>query len=398
MKAPDLARDALWLGPLAPRLIACGLAAGALGIGAGGVAGFGDRAGLAHAWLLDACFVLTLVLGALAFVLIQHLARAGWSVVVRRLAEGVAMGAPLCALLLLPLLLVLPDLYPWADPAVVAHSPILQAKRGWLAVPFFSARLVAYLAVWIGLALYLFRRSTGQDGTKDPAATLALQRMSAPGMALFALSATFAAFDLLMSLQPEWSSTIFGVYVFAGSLVAFLALLALATRALQAAGRIRLAVTPEHSHDLGKLLFGFSVFWAYIAFSQYMLIWYANLPEETSFYRIRLAGGWEHVSLALLLGHFVVPFFVLISRHPKRRPGWLALAAAWLLAMHWLDLFWLVKPALSPERATVSVPDLAFAAGMLGLLLAAVVLVLRRHPLVPVGDPRLAESLSFENV
>lgn len=397
MKAPDLTRDALTLDSLATKLALGGAALGLLGLGAGFLLADSPRSLLA-AWLLNVFFVLSLVLGGLVFVLIQHLTRAGWSVVLRRLAEGLAMGAPLAGLLILPLLFGLRHLYPWADPAVVAQSPLLQAKQGYLSVPFFSVRVVGYLAIWVGLAWFLFRRSVRQDADGDPAHTIALQTWSAPGVALFAVTTTFASFDLLMSLEPEWYSTIFGVYVFAGAFVAALASLILVVRGLQATGRLRLAVTPEHTHDLGKLLFGFTIFWAYIAFSQYMLYWYANIPEETVFYRTRMSGGWEWIGLTLLLGHFALPLVLLISRHPKRRPGLLALAAAWLLLMHWFDLLWLVGPAVHPEGLQVTAAEVALGVGMLGLLLAWLALVFRRVSLVPVRDPRLPESLTFENV
>ncbi|MFH1466300.1 MAG: quinol:cytochrome C oxidoreductase [Pseudomonadota bacterium] len=397
MKAPDLSRDVLILGPLANRLLIGGGLVGVLGLVAG-VLLAADAQALLAAWLLNSFFVLSLVLGGLVFVLIQHLTRAGWSVVVRRLAEGLAMGAPLAALLILPLLFGLGHLYPWADPARVAEEPLVQAKLGYLNAPFFTARVVGYLAIWTGLGWFLFRRSVRQDADGDPRHTLTLQTWSAPGVVLFTLTTTFAGFDLLMSLEPAWYSTIFGVYVFAGALVAALATMILMIRGLQATGRLRLAITPEHLHDLGKLLFGFTIFWAYIAFSQYMLYWYANLPEETVFYRTRMAGGWEWVGLALLVGHFALPLLLLISRHPKRRPILLALGAAWLLGMHWVDLLWLVGPAVHPEALQVTAPEVALGVGMSGLLVAWLALVLRRVALVPVRDPRLPESLTFENV
>ena len=401
MRAPDISHDNLHLGPLAAKVMTIAGVVGVLGLAAGIIQGLVIESELAvffHGWLINSFYVLTLVLGALIFVIIQHLTRAGWSVVVRRVAEGVAMVAPLVALLALPLLAGTHALYEWTDPEVVAHSPLLQAKSGYLDTTFFVARFLLYFAVWIGLAFFFFRKSTGQDRTGDVAATHAMQKWAAPGAVLFVFTITFAGFDLLMSLHPEWYSTIFGVYIFAGSFVAFFAFAIVVIRLLQAAGRVRVAITPEHYHDLGKLMFGFTVFWAYIAYSQYMLIWYANLPEETIFFRVRSEGGWEWVSLALLFGHFVLPFIALISRHPKRRPTVLAIAACWMLVMHWIDIFWLVKPALSPEAFSISLLDVSLGVGMVGLFVAALAFVLRRHALIPVKDPRLAESLAFENV
>ena len=401
MRAPDISHDNLHLGPLAAKIMVFAGVLGVLGLGAGIAQGLmmeSDPAVFFHGWLINSFYVLTLVLGALIFVIIQHLTRAGWSVVVRRMAEGIAMVAPLVALLALPLLLGVSTLYEWSHADVVAHSPLLQAKSGYLHGGFFMIRFVVYFLVWIGLAFFFFRRSTAQDVSGDVAHTHAMQRFAAPGVVLFGLTITFASFDLLMSLHPEWYSTIFGVYIFAGSFVAFFAFAILCIRLLQATGRVRIAITPEHYHDMGKLMFGFTVFWAYIAFSQFMLIWYANIPEETIFFRVRSEGGWEWVSLLLLFGHFVLPFVALISRHPKRRPTVLAITAAWMLLMHWVDIFWLVKPALSPEAFSFSLVDATLGLGMVSLFVAALAFVLRRHPLIPVKDPRLAESLAFENV
>jgi len=374
---------------------------GVLGLAAGIAQGLvmeSDATVFFHGWLINSFYVTTLVLGALIFVIIQHLTRAGWSVVVRRVAESIAMVAPLAALLLLPLLAGTGALWAWAQPDAVAANTLLQAKQGYLNTGFFVARFVGYLVVWVGLAFFFYRRSTAQDATGDVAHTHAMQKWAAPSVVLFGLTITFAGFDLLMTLHPDWYSTIFGVYIFAGSFVAFFAFAILTIRLLQVSGRVRIAITPEHFHDMGKLMFGFTVFWAYIGFSQFMLIWYANMPESTHFFRLRTANGWEWVSLLLLFGHFILPFIALISRHPKRRPAVLAIAAGWMLLMHWVDLFWLVKPALSPDGFAISLLDITLAFGMLGLFVAALAFVLRRHALIPVKDPRLRESLAFENV
>ena len=401
MRAQDISNDTLHLGPLAGKVMAVAGTIGVLGLAAGIAQGLlmePDSAVFFHGWLINSFYVLTLVLGALIFVIIQHLTRAGWSVAVRRVAEGMAMVAPMVALLTLPLLAGTHSLYEWTHADAVAHSPLLQAKQGYLNTSFFVARFVGYFVVWVGLAAFFFRRSTAQDSSGDVALTHSMQKWAAPSVVLFGLTITFAGFDLLMSLHPEWYSTIFGVYIFSGSFVAFFAFAIVTIRLLQATGRVRIAITPEHFHDLGKLMFGFTVFWAYIAFSQYMLIWYANIPEETIFFRVRSEGGWEWVSLLLLFGHFVLPFVALISRHPKRRPTVLAVAAGWMLLMHWVDIFWLVKPALSPDGFSISLLDATLGLGMVGLFVAALAFVLRRHPLIPIKDPRLAESLAFENV
>jgi hypothetical protein len=352
---------------------------------------------LLFAYLLDFAYLLTLSLGALYFVMLHHLTHAGWSVVVRRIAEGLAAALPALLLLFIPVALGLRVLYPWARPEVLASDPVLQHKAAYLNPAFFLVRCVFYLVVWSVLARYFVSRSLAQDRSGEPALTLRMQARSAPAMIAFALTVTFAAFDLLMSLEPRWYSTIFGVYVFAGAVVGIYALLPLLAYGLQTRGLLPRAVTVEHYHDMGKLLFGFIVFWAYIGFSQYMLIWYANIPEETSWLFRRQHHGWGVVGLVLVFGHFVLPFVALISRAIKRRPKALAIAAAWMLVMHWVDLYWVVMPAVSPSSAVPHLLDVTLLIGLGGLWLAAAARAMRTHSLLPERDPRLAESLAFEN-
>ena len=358
----------------------------------------GERGALLRAYLVDYAFCLSLALGALFFVLLQHLTRAGWSVAVRRLAEVVAATLPALALMGLPLLLATRTLYEWFAPGQLsaAEGQAVLEKSAYLNAGFFVFRYVACFAVLGLLAWYYLRMSVRQDRTGDAGVTRRLQWLSAPAMVLFAFALTVLAIDLLMSRWPLWYSTIFGVYYFAGCVVGSLALLILMAVWLQAAGRLRDIITVDHYHDLGKLLFAFVVFWAYIAFSQYMLIWYGNMPEETVWLASRQSHGWAFIGLALLLGHFLLPFLALLSRVPKRRQGWLAAAAVWLLLMHWLDVYYLVVPHGGTPLA-FGLPDLAGALGVGGLFVAALGGRLGQQSLVAERDPRLAESLSFEN-
>ena len=352
---------------------------------------------LLETYLVSFAFFLSISLGGLFFVLLQHCTRAGWSVVVRRVSEAVASNVLLMAVLVIPVLLGMNHLYHWSDTAAAAHDPILAAKAGFLNPSFFVIRVAIYFAIWISLAGFLFRTSVAQDRTGDPSLTRRMEKLSAPGMILFALSINFAAFDLLMSLDPHWFSTIFGVYYFAASVVAFFAVMPKILVALQTQGLLKNAVTVEHYHDFGKLLFGFVVFWAYIAFSQYMLIWYANVPEETEWFLKRQTGEWTTVSLILIFGHFLIPFLLLVSRFVKRRPMLLAITGGFVAAMCWVDIYWLVIPEFSPGVARFGLLDVLCFLGMSGLFSAALVLRLRRVSLVPEKDPRLAESLAFEN-
>ncbi|MFB3785444.1 MAG: quinol:cytochrome C oxidoreductase [bacterium] len=350
-----------------------------------------------HSYLVSYTFYISLSLGALFFVALHHISRAGWSVVVRRLAELMGANMLLLAVLFLPILAGLGNLYPWSHTGVAGEDPLLAWKSPYLNVVFFLARSVLYFAIWSGLAYYLLSRSLEQDESGDINLTLRLERMSAPALLLLGLTVTFAAFDWLMSLDPHWYSTIYGVYYFGGSMLGFYAFLTLAVYGLQRTGRLTHTITVEHYHDLGKWLLAFTLFWAYIAFSQYMLMWYGNIPEETGWFLRRQSGGWGWVGLILIFGHFVIPFCGLLSRYPKRRKPFLAFWAVWILAMHWIDLYWLVMPEFSPPGVPLHLVDFGCLAGLGGLYLANLAWLARGRSLVPVKDPRLGESLTFEN-
>ncbi len=348
-------------------------------------------------YLVAYAFFLSIAVGALFFVLIQHVTRAGWSVVIRRLPEALGANFGLLAVLFLPILLGLPRLYRWAG---AVHDHHVERKAAYLNLPFFTVRWVVYFAVWGITGWLLYRRSVLQDSTGETRLTLGLERISAIAMIPAALVTTFAAFDLLMSLDPLWFSTIFGVYFWSGGFLALLALLPLLVIGLQRSGRLNAAVTVEHYHDMGKLIFAFTIFWAYIAFSQYMLIWYGNIPEETTWFLRRQTGGWTVFGVALIVFHFAVPFFGLIARRAKRRLPWLATMAILLLVMHWVDLYWVAIPEFDPQsgRVPLHLADLAAMALVGGLFLWGAARRLAGVPLLPQRDPRLAESLAFENV
>jgi hypothetical protein len=362
---------------------------------ASGVEGGWDYA--LQTYLVSFAYFLSLSLGALFFVMLQHVTRAGWSVVVRRIAEVVAANVWLMVILAVPIVLGIEHLYHWAEPGAADHDPLIAAKVGFLNSSFFMTRLAVYFAVWCVLAWFFYRTSKAQDGNGDPALTRRMEVLSAPGIVVFALSINFAAFDLLMSLDPHWFSTIFGVYYFAASVLLFFAVMPKILVWLQTKGLLRNAVTVEHYHDIGKFMFAFTVFWAYIAFSQYMLIWYGNIPEETEWFLKRQTGEWTTISLALLFGHFVLPFLLLISRHVKRRPLPLAIIGVFVAIMCWVDMYWLVIPEFSPGLARIGLLDLTVYLGISGLYSAVLIWRLGRASLVPENDPRLTESLAFEN-
>jgi hypothetical protein len=362
------------------------------------VLGAGDRAQLFHSYLLSWFFFTTLGLGGLFFVLLQHLTRAGWSVVVRRLAEACAATLPALAVLAVPLAFGLHDLYHWTHAEAVAGDPVLAHKAPWLDERFFLLRSAFYLLAWSWLAWWFRRQSQRQDEMGALALTRRMQTASAPAMVVFGITLTLASFDWIMSLAPHWYSTVFGVYIFAGVAIAAFATLILLALLLERSGQLAGVVSVEHFHDLGKLLFGFVVFWAYIAFSQFMLIWYANMPEETGWFAARWTAEWRPVSLALAVVHFAVPFFLLLLRDLKRHRRGLAAAAVWMLAVHWLDLYWLVMPTHYSEGPRLHLLGGLSLLGVGAAFVAALAWALRDRALVPVADPRLAESLSFENV
>src|SRR5215207_8077881 len=380
------------------RLPVMGAACALLGAVACAILGAANPKQFFFSWLVSFLFFLSLALGALFFVLIQYAAQGEWGIVLRRIGETIFATLPVMAALFLPVLLGLQDLYLWTVPGAAEHDALLRWKAPYLNVPFFLVRAALYFGSWSFIALLYYRGSRGQDVTGDPRVSARLRRLAGPAIIVLALTQTFASVDWIMSLTPHWYSTIFGVYFFAGSLVGFIALLSVVSVAMRRAGLLDTVITAEHLHDIGKLLFGFTAFWAYIAFSQFFLMWYANMPEETIWFKARMTGSWMQASLFLMAGHFVAPFFYLMGRTVKRKGVTLAAGGAWLLAMHFVDLYWQIMPTLHPEGLRPSALDLAALLTVGGCFVAAVSWLMRRQALVPLRDPRLAESLAFENV
>jgi hypothetical protein len=372
-------------------------AAGLLGAVVCGVLGAGNPKQFFYSWLVSFLFFLSLALGGLFFVLIQYASQGGWGIVVRRIGETTFTTIPVMAALFVPLLFGLHDLFEWTHADVAAQDALLQWKAPYLNVPFFLIRAAVYFAVWSFIAFLYYRGSRRQDATGDPAVSARLRRLAGPAIIVLAITQTFASIDWIMSLTPHWYSTMFGVYFFSGSFVGFIALLSVLAVAIRRAGLLETVISPEHLHDIGKFLFAFTCFWAYIAFSQFFLVWYANLPEETVWFKARLEGSWKAVSVLLIVGHFVAPFLYLMGRDVKRNGVTLAAGGAWLLVMHFVDLYWQVMPTLHPEGVRPSVLDVAAFVAVGGFFVAAASWLMRRQALVPLGDPRLAESLAFEN-
>jgi len=343
-------------------------------------------------WLVWMLMLMSAGLGALFLVGLEHLTSARWSVPLRRTAERVAglvvpaSGAALLALFSLKVL------YPWARPEA-AGLPLVAAKAAWLNIPFFAARVAACAALWLWSWRMLAGDSLEQDQSRDAAVTVRARRFAPLLMAIVALTVTLAAFDWISSLEPEWYSDVIGVYLFSGMFLAGLAVVTLAVIRLIEAGRLP-DVRYDHVYSLGGWLFAFTVFWSYIAFAQYLLMWYANLPEEVVWYQQRTAGPWRGVALALAVFHFVIPFFALIPRDAKGDLRRLRRVAILVLGAHFLDLYWLVFPVLGGVPL-FSWPELGFACFFLGVALLWLRRAMRQGEDMPVGDPFLAEGLAF---
>jgi hypothetical protein len=376
------------------------LALGVAGLGASGYAIFagGDKLTALTSYLVAFMFVATVGVGCMFFAMLQHLVGARWSVAIRRIAEN--FGAPLWLLipLFIPIALNVPTLFhEWAGPGPLEE--IVKAKVAYLNQPFFFIRAAFYLVSWAVLGYVVYKRSVELDKDGDPNLVLRLRRMAPPGVLVFGVTLTFAGFDWMMSLDPTWASTMFGVYTFAGTFLSALSTVALTGRLLHQFGYLKGVVNEEHFHDIGKFMFGFIVFWAYIAFSQFFLIWYANIPEETLWFRKHWTyedHDWSTVGWALIGLQFLLPFFAILSRHAKRNAAIMIPVAALLIVMHYVDLFWVVMP-LFRKVASFEWTDAAALCGVAGIYLGLVVRTFGAAPLVPVKDPFLPDSLEYDN-
>ena len=369
-----------------------------------------------HALLVGGLIALGFPLGALGFSMILHAVNAGWWVLLRKQFENVFslwwVGSLfVVAVFLLQSIFVglghgeaaagaevahhAPYLWPWMDSAYVAGDALYEHKSPFLNVPFFLIRMVLYFVVWGGLVAFFLSQAREQEETGDWRPTLRMGRGSCVGLLLFAITTAFAAYDWVMALDFHWFSTMFGVWFFAANTVAALALLSLIFVLVRTFGRAHGAITNEHLHDMGKLVFGFTVFWAYISFSQYFLIWYANIPEETMWFNIRRA-EWTWLSWVLPICHFIAPFLLLIPR-PARRSGlMLGFVSAWIIVVHMLDVFWYVRPQVREVNHFTAIDVV----GVLGptLVLGGLLMIrIATRPLIPRNDPRQDEALAHKN-
>lgn len=376
-----------------PTLLMLGAAAGLVGSAAGA---FLNPKQFAFSWLFAFTYFFTISAGALFWVLVHHAVDAEWSVVVRRVLEHVANLIPVTAILFVPTLFFAPMLWKWWT-LHPGQDALLDMKSAYLNQPFFLVR-AAFFFVALSTLAYLMRKySSSQDQDGAAVHTFKMRRVAFAGIPLFAVSLTFGAFDWLMGLDYTWFSTMWGVYIFAGCAGSAMSLLVLLITALLSLGYLRGVITKEHYHIMGKLMLAFTVFWAYIGFSQYMLIWYSNIPEETSYFIRRNVGTWNALSTFLVVGRFFLPFPILLLQATKRHPKWLCLVACWILFMQMVDIYIIVMPMLHQTGVAPSWIDLVSILGI-GCTLALVLLkALGSRSLFPVRDPRLLESIALTN-
>jgi hypothetical protein len=374
---------------------------GALGLAVCAVGVATTPAAFFRGYLFGYVFFAGLTIGSMAVIMLNHLTGGAWGIPIRRLLESATRTLPLVAVLFLPIAFGLRSLYPWARAEEVARDPVLQAKHAYLNAPFFFARTVFYFAVWMGFAYFLNRWSLDQDRGGVRGVNRRLQLLSAAGLVAYGLTVTFMSIDWVMSLEPHWFSTMYGVLYIAGQALNALAFITAALILLARYEPFAGYVTSNHFHDLGKLLLAFVMFWAYVAFSQYLIIWAGNLPEEIPWYLRRLNGGWGWVGVALIVFHFALPFLLLLPEGANRNPRILAPVAALVVLMRFVDVYWLVRPSFtetgtSPRSVHFQLHwlDVAAPIGIGGIWLAVFLAQLKRRPLLPINDPDYSEALA----
>jgi hypothetical protein len=351
-----------------------------------------DQSRTWHGFLTSYMYWTNLALGGLFFAAIQHIAKAGWSVNIRRIAESFTAFLPVAAVGAVVLLVASGSLYSWLDPKVVETDAIIKGKSAYLNGPFFIVRTVVFIGLWLFFSKLIVGNSLKQDVDGDAKWTLKNVPTSIAFLLVFAISYSLFTVDVLMSLQPHWFSTIWGIYNFAGLFQSFLAMFIIFVVYSMKKGWLKGLVSEDHLHDLGKFLKGFTVFMAYIGFSQFILIWYANLPEETIFYLARSNGWWMAITFSLLIFKFAVPFLLLLPRWAKRTPSHLVMVSVLILVMQYVDIHWMVYPNLDPYSPKFAWQEIGSFLMFGGLFLWSVTNFLSKNKLVPVKDPRIEES------
>jgi hypothetical protein len=351
-----------------------------------------------QSYLMGYVYWFALAGGSLGLLLLHHLVSGRWGFVIQRPLEAGVRTLPLMALLFVPLLFGMHDLYEWTHKDVVAHDHVLQQKAAYLNEPFFMARTAGYFFIWIVLGTLLTRWSCKQDETQDEHLTGRIRRLAGPGLILYGLTVSFASFDWLMSLDPHWFSTIYGALFIVGQGLATLSFMALLNHFLVKEKPLSQVVTPQQFHDVGNLMFAFTILWAYMSIGQYIIIWSGNLPEETEWFLARTLGTWPWVAMLLAVLHFGVPFFLLLMKSNKRRSNVLARIAVLILVMRVVDFYWLIAPRFHEEGVALHWLDFAAPVAIGGIWLGAFLGFLRKHALLPLHEPRFKHILPGSDV
>lgn len=364
------------------------LVAGGAAIALGAVTATSDATQFFRSYLLAYLYWVSIALGCLGIVMLHHLVGGGWGLMIRRLLESATRTLLPLAALFVPLLFGLSRLYLWAQPSSVAADPVLIKKQSYLNPQFFTVRAAIYFGAWILLAFLLNRWSAEQDRTASPATQKRLSAMSGPGMVVYGLTISLAAVDWILSLEPHWFSTVYGMLFMVVQALTAMSFIIIVVMLLSGDEPLRSLASPGKFHDLGNLLFAFVMLWAYLCFAQFLIIWSGNLREEIPWYVARTTGGWEAVALLLVFFHFAVPFFVLLMRPVKRNPKALAAVALLMMVMSVVDLFWLVVPGFGLPSPRVHWMDLLAFVGIGGVWIGLFLSQLKKLPLVPLHDPR----------
>jgi hypothetical protein len=350
-----------------------------------------------RSYLLAYVFWIGIALGCLAILMVQHMSGGAWGIVIRRVLEAATRTFLPMALLFIPLAIGLKFIYTWANPEAAAGNEVLERllkhKEPYLNVWFFRGRVVFYFLVWIGVTYFLNKWSLEQDRTGDSRITRKMQNLSGPGLVLYGLTVTFASIDWVMSLEPEWFSTIFGILFMGGQGVSAMAFVIAVLILLKNRKPFSEIIAPRHFHDLGKLLLAFIMLWAYFNFSQFLIIWSGNLPEEIPWYLRRLQGPFKWIGLILVIFHFALPFLMLLSRDLKRSGRHLAMVAIVVIFVRLVDLYWLIAPEFHHGEFHLHLLDILAPIGVGGIWLWFFCRELKSRPLLPVGDPELEGAI-----
>jgi hypothetical protein len=351
-----------------------------------------------RSYLVAYVFWIGITLGCLAILMLQHMSGGAWGLVIRRLLESATRTFPLLALLFLPIAFGVGSVYPWAHPLAADASEALKHalahKAPYLNVPFFLVRAVFYFGVWNLMSYFLNKWSLEQDRTRHRPLTTKLQSLSGPGLVLYGLTVTFASVDWLMSLEPQWFSTMYGILIMGGQGLSAMAFIIAVVVVLSQYKPLSEVIKPRHLHDLGKLMLAFLMLWAYFGFSQFLIIWAGNLPEEIPWYVRRLQSSWKWLGLALVVLQFALPFVLLLSRDLKRNARRLVIVATAVIVMRLVDLIWLTGPEFYNGAFRIHWMDVLMPVGLGGLWLAYFAYQLKARPLLPIGDPFLEEALA----